>query len=594
VPEPNPRPAWRWFASLIRPWSGRLGLAAVSLCVSGGVILLMPAVAGRAVDAALVEKSLGNLRSIMAGLIALFAVTAFLDFLESWLIQSASAAILRDLRGRLHAHLLTLSPAFFESRRTGELLSRLNTDVGMLGSALTRDLVNGLQRSLVLVGALGVLLSVHQRLTVVMLGAIPPLVAAAVLFARRIEKISEKEQDALAETNVAAEEALSGIRTVQSFTREPEERARYGVRLAALFSIEMKTTVLWGVFHAGVTFLGFTAFALVLWYGASLVAQGKLSAGQLTSFLLYTMSVATSVGSLTNLYGRLASAGGATGRVRELLDTRPLIEDAPDARTLTAPRGAVAFRDVRFTYPTGTRPALDGVTLDAAPGEIVALVGPSGSGKTTLVSLLLRFHDPQSGSVTVDGTETRSLRLADLRAAIGFVPQDIFLFGGTIAENIRYGRAGASDADVRAAAEAAQAAAFIDRLPKAYETLVGERGVRLSTGERQRIAIARVFLKNPTVVLLDEATSSLDAESEHLVQRAFDRLFVGRTTLVIAHRLATVRRATRVAVLEQGRIVEVGPHEELLAKGGLYRRLCELQLLTEGKGESGSERIVGT
>ncbi|MBI2920710.1 MAG: ATP-binding cassette domain-containing protein [Planctomycetes bacterium] len=584
------KPAWRWFFSLVKPWAPRLSVAAVSLALSGSVSLLVPAAAGRAVDAALVEKSLGNLRLVVFGLIGLFAVSAVLDYLENWLIQGAAASILRDLRARLHAHLLTLPPAFYDTRRTGELLSRLNSDTGTLGSVLTRDLVSGLQRSLVLVGCLAILFTVHLRLTGVMLAAIPPIVFAAVLFARRIERISEREQDALAEANVAAEESLSGIRTVQAFGREPEERERYMKRLAALFALEMKSTMGWGIFHSLVSFIGFSAFALVLWYGASLVVQQRLTAGQLTSFLLYTMTVAASVGSLTSLYGRLAAAGGATGRVREVLDTPAAIADAPDARALPRPAGHVAFRDVRFSYPTTTRPALDGVSLEAAPGEMVALVGPSGGGKTTLVSLLLRFHDPQSGSVTVDGHDTRSLRLADLRAALGFVPQDIFLFGGTVAENIRYGRPGAIDAEVRGAAEAAQAAAFIERLPQKYDTLVGERGVRLSTGERQRIAIARVMLRNPAIVILDEATSSLDAESEHLVQKAFDRLFEGRTTLVIAHRLATVRKATRVAVLEKGKVAEHGTHAELLDKGGLYRRLCELQMLAEGKSEEGEAK----
>lgn len=576
---------WRWYASLIRPYTGRLLVAAGSLLLSGSVTLLVPAVAGRAVDAALIERSLGDLNTIMLGLIVLFAISAALDYLESWLIQSAAARMLAGLRGRLHAHLLSLPPSFYDARRTGELLSRLNADVGTLGDALTRDLVNALQRTVVLAGSLAILLSMHPRLTGVMLLALPPLVAAAVVFARRIERLSEKEQEALAESNVAAEEALSGIRTVQAFAREPEERRRYGKLIDAWLALEFRSSRTWALFHAVVAFAGFSAFVLVLWYGAALVVQGGLTAGALTAFLLYTMTVATSVGSLTNMFGRLKSASGATVRVREIFDTAPGIADPPGAAALPRPRGEVAFRDVRFAYPSAPdRAAVDGVSLEIRPGEVVALVGPSGGGKSTLASLLLRFHDPSSGTVTLDGADLRTLRLADLRGAIGLVPQDVFLFGGSVAENIRFGRPDATDAEVEAAARSACAAEFIGRLPSGYATLVGERGVRLSTGERQRIAVARVFLKNPAVVILDEATSALDAASEHLVQQAFGRLFEGRATLVIAHRLATVRKATRVVVLERGKVVEQGTHDALFAAGGLYRRLCELQFVKEGDG----------
>lgn len=574
-----PTRSWRWFASLIRPWYGRLSVAAVSLCASSGLNLLIPYLGGRSIDAAFVEKSLGGLNRLAFICVGVFAAIAALNFLESWLLQSASARMLRDLRGRLHSHLLTLTPAFYDSRRTGELLSRLNTDVALLSLVLTRDLVNGLQRTLTLVGALAILLSVHLRLTGVMLATVPPIIAAAVLFARRIEKITEKQQDLLAESLVAAEESLSGIRTVQAFGREPEERARYGDRLRMLLGIEMKDAVAWGLFHSVVLFLSGCAIGVVLWYGLVLAAQGRLTHGQIASFVFYTLVVATSVGSLTSLYGRLAAAGGATRRLREILDTPPVVADAPGAKPLARPAGQVRFDNVRFQYPSTDRPALDGVSLAVASGEMLALVGPSGAGKTTIASLLLRFHDPLSGAVTLDGQDIREVRMADLRAAIGFVPQDVFLFGGTVAENIRYGRPGATDAEVKAAAEAAHAAEFVGKLPKTWETVVGERGVRLSAGERQRIAIARVFLKDPAIVVLDEATSALDAESESLVQKAFERLFQGRTTIVIAHRLATVRRATSVAVLDGGKVAEQGKHEVLLANGGLYRRLCELQML---------------
>ncbi|MCC6739411.1 MAG: ABC transporter ATP-binding protein [Planctomycetia bacterium] len=577
---PRSPSASRWFARLLRPFTGRLAVAVLCLCASSALNLVYPVFMGRSVDSAFVERSRSLLERYALLLVALFAFGSLLNFVETWLLQSAAAGLLRDLRARLQSHLLTLTPAFFDNRRTGELLSRLTGDAATLGNVLTRDLVDGLQRSLVLAGALVVLVSVHFRLTLVMLATVPPVVAAAVLFARRIEKLSEKEQDILAETGVAAEEALSGIRTVQAFVREPFERARYGERLGRLFGIELKAALAWGAFHSGVQFFGICAVGAVFYYALDLATRGLITHGQLFSFMYFTFLVATSVGSLTSLYGRFAAAGGATKRIRELLDTAPAVADAEGAKALPRPRGDVGFEGVTFQYPSAEKPAVDGVTLAAPAGTMLALVGPSGAGKTTLASLLLRFHDPGSGRVTVDGEDLRGVKLPDLRAAIGFVPQDVFLFGGTVAENIRYGKPEATEAEVKAAAEAAHAAEFIGRLPKAYETVVGERGVRLSTGERQRIAIARVFLKDPAIVVLDEATSALDAESESAVQGAFERLFQGRTSLVIAHRLATVRRATAVAVLDGGRVVERGTHEELLAKGGLYRRLCDLQMLS--------------
>jgi ABC transporter fused permease/ATP-binding protein len=572
--------ALRWLALQVRPWAGRLTVAFAAMLLAGAVTLLLPATAGRVVDAAVVERSLDRLEGVILALLGLFAFSALLNFVETYVLRSAAAHMLRDLRARLHAHLLSLPPSFFERERVGDLLSRLGSDVSAIGDVLTRNLVGGLQQALVLVGALVILVVLHPRLTGVMLLAVPPVVVAAMYYGRRIQRLAREQQKRLAEANVTAEEAFSGIRTVQAFGREELERGRYSLRLAQLLEMALRTARAWGAMGALVSFSAFGALTLVLWYGGNLVITGELTAGGLTSFLLYTFTVASSIGGVLSTYTGLRSAAGSTERLRELLETRSEIADPPQPIELGRPRGEIEFRAVRFAYPTKPEiPAIDGLSLHVRPGEMVALAGPSGGGKSTLAMLLMRFHDPQVGEVRLDGIDVRRVALRDLRAAIGLVPQEIFLFGGTVAENIRYGRPDASDGELREAARGAQAHAFMEMLPHGYDTLVGERGVRLSAGERQRIAIARVLLEDPAVVVLDEATSSLDAESEHLVQRAFEHLLRGRTTLVIAHRLATVRRADRVVILDHGRISEQGSHAELFESDGLYRRLCELQML---------------
>jgi ABC-type multidrug transport system fused ATPase/permease subunit len=369
---------------------------------------------------------------------------------------------------------------------------------------------------------------------------------------------------------------------VQAFVREPEERERYNARLGSILDIALLNARVWSTFESMIGFLAFSAVTLVVWYGGSLVIRNELTAGQLTSFFFYTLAVAGGIGAVGGLYGGLRAAAGATARVRELLETTPTVADRPDATVLPKSVGRITFDNVRFAYPTKPdRAAIDGVNIDVARGEMIALVGPSGGGKSTLVALLLRFHDPQEGTVSIEGIDVRCFRLADLRDTIGLVSQDIFLFGGTVTENIRYGNPAADEESVRAAARAARAHDFVAALPRGYDTEIGERGIQLSTGERQRIAIARVLLKDSAIVVLDEATSSLDAESEREVQLAFQQLCKGRTTLVIAHRLSTVRRADRVVFLDQGRVVEQGTHDELFQRAGAYRRLCELQMIVD-------------
>ncbi|QDU65022.1 ABC transporter transmembrane domain-containing protein [Engelhardtia mirabilis] len=582
-PEDPPLVEFRRLFGLARPHLRPLIGATALMLVASGIGLIVPMFAGGVVDTALSDSTSAELRSVVAGLLGLFALLGVVGFFESYLLGATGARLLRDLRWQLFDRLVDLTPGFYDKRRVGELLSRLGSDLALVQGALTQQIPSGLQASMRFIGTLVILFVLQTRLTLVALVVVPPVVLVAIYFGNKLQKIATKERDAAADSSALAEEALAGIRTVQSHAAEPRVRGRYSDQLAALLGIQLRNAWLNAGFAGTVTFASFSAFGLVLGYGGQLMLEGRLTAGELTSFLLYTFSVAISVGQLGGLYAGYRGLKGASARLFELLDTEPAVADpalaTPPAPPFEVGAGAIALNEVRFQYESATTPALDGVTLDVPGGAVIALVGPSGSGKSTLFSLLLRFYDPTSGTIAIDGRAIDTIPLADLRRSIAVVPQEVFLFSGTIADNLRLGSNEASDEDLRTAAEAAGALGFIDELDKSFETEVGERGVRLSAGQRQRLAIARAFLQDPKILLLDEATSSLDPDSEAVVQAALQRLFVGRTTLVIAHRLATARRADVIHVLDGGHIAASGTHEELYESSELYRRYWTLQSL---------------
>ena len=577
---------WRRLLGYVRPHLRLFGLALVGLILSAGLGLVFPLLIARITTVVVAGGDMGGLDRLVLLLIVLFSVQAVGSFLQTYFLGVVGERIVARLRSDLFARLVTLSLDFYVHARVGELISRLSSDVTQVRMMLTQTITNLLAASVGLLGSIVILFVLSPTLLLVVLVLAPALIGAAFAFGRPLQRVSTQVQDELARATTTAEEALSGIRIVKSFVREDWEIHRYGVDLGRVVARATRLALWRGLFGAVMTFVGFGAIAILLWYTGRQVIEGTLAIGTLTSFLLYGVSIAANLASIAGQYGQVREGSGAVQRVFELLDTEATILDPATAQPMPRVAGRITLDNVSFGY-LPDRPVLRGIDLDIAPGEIVALVGPSGAGKTTLCNLIPRLWDVTDGAIRIDGIDIRHVDVRTLRNQIGLVPQEATLFGGTIRENIRYGRLDASEAEIVEAARAAFAHDFIAALPEGYETPLGDRGARLSGGQRQRIAIARAILKDPRILLLDEATSSLDNESERVVQAALNRLMVGRTTLIVAHRLSTIRAAHRIAVLDDGWLVELGTQDELLARDGLYARLHRLQFTDAADADAG-------
>jgi ATP-binding cassette subfamily B protein len=563
----------------LRPYRVYIALAGAFLLVAAIASLVVPVAVREMIDHGFSKENTGLIDRYFLGLIGVAVVLGVSTAARFYCVTWLGERVVADIRKAVYDHVLSLSPAFFEVTRTGEVLSRITTDTTLIQTAVGSSISIALRNTVMIAGGMVMLVVTSAKLTALVVVTIPLVVVPLIFLGRAVRNLSRASQDRIADTSAYASETLNAVQTVQAFTHETIDRARFGAAIAASFATAVRRVKVRAVMTALVIVLVFASVVGILWVGASAVLAGTMTGGQLSQFILYAVFVASGTGALSEVWGEVQQAAGAAERLMELLSIEPQIKAPANPVPLPAPaRGAVTFENVTFEYPL--RPgvsALKDFSLVIKPGETVALVGPSGAGKTTVFQLLLRFFDPQKGRVLIDGIDVGQATPQAVRARLALVPQDTVIFGDTAWENVRYGRPEANDGEIRAAAEAAQAAEFIERLPQGYQTFLGERGVAISGGQRQRIAIARAILRDAPILLLDEATSALDAESERLVQRAIEGLIGKRTIIVIAHRLATVQRADRIVVMDQGSIVAQGTHKELIEGGGLYARLARLQ-----------------
>ncbi len=574
----------------LRPYRRQVVAAAVALLIAAGAVLAVGQGLRGVIDHGFGAGNAAELDRTLALMLAVIVVMAAATYARFYFVSWIGERVTADLRRAVFEHLLRLPPGWFELTRTGEVISRLTNDTALLETVVGSSLSMAVRNVLLLVGGLAMLAITSIKLTLLVLAGVPVVVAPIVLFGRRVRRLARASQDRIGDVGAYVDEALHEIRTVQAYGHEPVDRHRFGERVEAAFDTARQRIRQRAALVATVIVLVFGAIGVILWIGGHDVVAGRISAGQLSAFVFYAVIVAAAVGTISEVVGDLQRAAGATERIFELLAVAPDIAAPANPVRLPAPaRGTVTFDAVTFRYASRPdAPALDGFSLEVASGEKVALVGPSGAGKTTVFQLLLRFYDPQRGAVRIDGVDLRAADPVDVRARLAVVPQDPVIFATSVLENVRYGRPDATEGEVRAACEAAYAAEFVVQLPQGYESQLGERGVRLSGGQRQRLAIARAILADRPILLLDEATSSLDAESERVVQLALERLMARRTVLIIAHRLATVRHADRIVVMDRGRIVAHGTHDELVAGNPLYARLASLQFFGAGGSPAGA------
>jgi ATP-binding cassette subfamily B protein len=560
------------------PYKGMFIVGLISLALSSGTILAFPRLSGELLDVANGEgKYFSSVNQVSLALLAILLIQSVFSFLRVYTFSIVSEKGIANLRTSVYQKIIWLPMTFFDNRRVGELMSRMTSDVGILYDTFSFTLAELLRQLLTLIFGVVVILFLAPKLTGFMLLTFPLLVIAALVFGKYIRKMSRKTQDKLAEANVVVEESLQSIFIVKAFTNELFEINRYSRSLKETVAVAMQSARYRGLFISFVIFAIFGGIVAVGWYGANLVASGSITIGVLFSFVIYTSFIGFSIGGLGDIYTQLQRAIGASERVLEILQ-QPDEAQADHKRVSIA--GEILFDDVSFSYPTRLDyPVLKNLNFNIRAGEKVALIGKSGSGKSTIINLLMRFYPLHQGQIIVDGKNVSEFHLSAYRQNIGIVPQEVILFGGTILENIRYGRPDASDVDIRDAARKANALEFIEGFPEKFQTIVGERGVKLSGGQRQRIAIARAILKDPAILILDEATSSLDAHSEVLVQEALEKLMEGRTTIVIAHRLSTIKKVDRIFVIQEGTLAEMGSHAELTRlNNGIYSNLLKLQL----------------